>query len=190
MSRRTTRKHISPGALQSRFLGREWEHDRTAKYLMEAVAAHNSNMLTSKVCKFLDRNRQIVNAILAVESRYARDSLINMYFKTVGHDFVMPDKDIKKSCIAIVCRKLVAYRTAMTPVKLDDDDIIKHTAELDFEPDSPDNMEEIQRQVEETRQKDFDDIKSGKLKPEDLHFIPPDMARKSKPVFPKRYQKS
>jgi hypothetical protein len=44
--------------------------------------------------------------------------------------------------------------------------------------------------VAETRKMDAEDVRTGKIKPEALYFIPREWASASKPVFPKKYQAS
>lgn len=41
-----------------------------------------------------------------------------------------------------------------------------------------------------TRRLDILDVLSGQRRPDYLHFIPPDLARESRPIFPPTYAKS
>ena len=50
--------------------------------------------------------------------------------------------------------------------------------------------EETLAAIAETRRRDAEDVRSGKIPAEALHFIPREMARNAKAVFPKTYRKS
>ena len=55
---------------------------------------------------------------------------------------------------------------------------------------TPEQWAEYLAAVARTREQDAADVRSGKRTADSLHFIPRELARQSKPVFPKRYQKS
>lgn len=55
---------------------------------------------------------------------------------------------------------------------------------------TPEQWAEYQAAVARMREQDTLDVLSGKRNADSLHFIPREIARQSKPVFPAKYRKS
>lgn len=49
--------------------------------------------------------------------------------------------------------------------------------------------QDIEERIALTRERDALDVAAGRRRPESLHFIPPDMVRACRVVFPERYWK-